>query len=182
MLWSSWRHFAWEPTLTPTAPPWSRISIPGRSSPAKASGISKTASRLHADQVRRLACDGRVQPLIENGSTRPFGIGRASRKVPDWLLRHIKERDGGCRFPGCTHDRWLHAHHIRHWANGGATDSENLVMLCGFHHRLVHDGGWVMIAHDNRTLEFIRPDGRALDAGPPPLRAEIRTRFFASDP
>ena len=134
---------------------------------------------LHADQVRRLACDGRVQPLVENGSTRPFGIGRASRKVPDWLLRHIKERDGGCRFPGCTHDRWLHAHHIRHWANGGATDSENLVMLCGFHHRLVHDGGWVMVAHDNRTLEFIRPDGRSLDAGPPPLRPEIRDRFFA---
>ncbi|MEX0874864.1 MAG: DUF222 domain-containing protein [Actinomycetota bacterium] len=135
---------------------------------------------LHAEQVRRLACDGRLQPLVENGGRRPFGVGRASRKLPVWLLRHVKDRDGGCRFPGCTYDRWLHAHHIRHWASGGPTDSENLVMLCGYHHRLVHDGGWVMKAHDDRTLEFIRPDGRALDPGPLALRAEIRTRFFGN--
>jgi hypothetical protein len=74
----------------------------------------------------------------------------------------------------------LHAHHIKHWASGGPTDSDNLVMLCGYHHRLVHDGGWVMTAHDDKTLEFIRPNGRPLVPGPLALRPEIRTRFFGS--
>jgi hypothetical protein len=76
------------------------------------------------ETVRRLGCDGRVQLLVKRDGE-SFGVGRASRKLPAWLLRHIKERDGGCRFPGCTHYRWLHAHHIRHWASGGATDSDN---------------------------------------------------------
>jgi hypothetical protein len=137
---------------------------------------------LHAETVRRLACNGRMQLMIDRPGAEPFGVGRASRKLPAWLLRHVKDRDGGCRFPGCTHYRWLHAHHIRHWARGGPTDSDNLVMLCGYHHRLVHDAGWKMNANDDGTLEFVRPDGRPLEARPTALRPEIRERFLGPAP
>jgi hypothetical protein len=132
-----------------------------------------------AETVRRLGCDGRVQLFVKRDGE-SLGVGRASRKLPAWLLRHIKERDGGCRFPGCTHYRWLHAHHIRHWASGGTTDDDNLVMLCGYHHRLVHDDDWKMVANADGTLDFIRPDGHTLEAQPPPLRPEIRERFLGS--
>ena len=136
---------------------------------------------LHPDTVRRLGCDGRIQLLVKRDGE-ALGVGRASRKLPGWLLRHIKERDGGCRFPGCTHYRWLHAHHIRHWASGGPTDADNLVMLCGYHHRLVHDGDWQMVPKPDGTLEFIRPDGVPVATRPPGLRPEIRERFFGPGP
>jgi hypothetical protein len=137
---------------------------------------------LHADTVRRLGCDGRVQLLVERNDGEPLGVGRASRKLPAWLLRHIKERDGGCRFPGCTNYRWLHAHHIRHWASGGPTDASNLVLLCSYHHRLVHDNGWKMDAKPDGALDFIRPDGSVFDARPPTLRPDIRERFLGPAP
>jgi hypothetical protein len=55
-------------------------------------------------------------------------------------------------------------------------------MLCGYHHRLIHDDGWRMIAAADGTLTFIRPDGHELESQPPSLRPEIRERFFGSGP
>jgi hypothetical protein len=58
------------------------------------------------------------------------------------MRRALVARDGGCRFPGCTHTKFVDGHHIRHWANGGETSLDNLVLLCRRHHRLVHEGGF----------------------------------------
>lgn len=66
-------------------------------------------------------------------------------------LSVVQQRDRGCRFPGCGASRHLHVHHVEHWADGGRTDLDNLVALCGFHHRFVHQHGW--------TIE-VRADGR----------------------
>jgi hypothetical protein len=68
-------------------------------------------------------------------------VGRRSRTVPPALRRALEARDQGCRFPGCGL-RFTDAHHVRHWAEGGETKLENLVLLCRHHHRLVHEGGW----------------------------------------
>jgi hypothetical protein len=68
--------------------------------------------RLAPECVRRLACDGRIEWVLESGG-RPVGIGRRGRAVPGQLLRVLRHRDGGaCRFPGCERKRWLHAHHL----------------------------------------------------------------------
>ena len=89
---------------------------------------------------RRLACESSLVPLLEReGSALP--VGRKTRAVPPTLRRAVQACDGGCRFPGCEHRRFLDAHHIRHWAHGGETSKENLIMLCRHHHRLVHEGG-----------------------------------------
>jgi hypothetical protein len=81
--------------------------------------------------------------------------------VPDQLLRVLRHRDGAaCRFPGCQHRRWLHAHHLVHWAEGGATDLDNLVLLCHAHHRLIHEGGWRTSGHPATDLRFHDPGGR----------------------
>ena len=81
-------------------------------------------------------------------------------------------------FPGCGRTRWVHAHHLVHWADGGPTDADNLALLCGFHHRVVHQPGWEVEGRPGR-LRFIRPDGRAVKTGRPALREEVRARFGA---
>ncbi|MGZ5385196.1 MAG: HNH endonuclease signature motif containing protein [Acidimicrobiia bacterium] len=64
-----------------------------------------------------------------------------------------------------------------HWVNGGSTDLDNLVSLCGYHHRLVHDGGWKIQGDPNGELIFIRPDGRPYQPRPQPIRREVRQRL-----
>jgi hypothetical protein len=73
--------------------------------------------------------------------------------------RLLELRDRGCAFPGCDRPPgWCHAHHVTTWSKGGATTLANGVLLCGYHHRLIHHGGWqVQIARDGLP-EFIPPD------------------------
>jgi len=136
-----------------------------------AAGLCETEGgvRLHGEAVRRLACDGRIEWVLEREG-RPVGIGRQGRAVPGWLSRLLRHRDRGCRFPGCERTSWLKAHHLWHWAQGGPTDLENLVLLCHAHHRLLHEGGWRTSGHPGRALRFHRPGGSALR----PLSASIR--------
>lgn len=152
---------------------------------------------LAPETVRRLACDASVVRIVERDG-RPLTVGRRARTIPAALRRALRARDRACRFPGCNHDRFLHAHHVRHWARGGATDISNLVMLCSHHHRLVHEGGYTVELCDARpgagirdrhpprrrgrrraktdllgpALRFRRPDGTMIpdQGGPGPLR------------
>ncbi len=118
--------------------------------------------RLSSDAIRRIACDARMEWVIESGG-RPVGIGRRGRNIPPWLLRLLQHRDQGeCRFPGCARRRWLKAHHLVHWADGGGTDLDNLVLLCHAHHRLIHEGGWRTSGHPAHQLRFHDPGGRPL--------------------
>lgn len=128
-----------------------------------------------AETVRRLFCDGRLQTIVHDADGHPIGVGNISRIVPHYLRRALLARDGGCAWPGCTSDRWLHAHHVIHVAHGGRTDEDNLLMLCGHHHRRVHEGGWRMRGKPGRDLRIFRPDGRELGAGPVPIRPKSRS-------
>ena len=74
-------------------------------------------------------------------------------------MRALRSRDGGCRFPGCTRTRFTEGHHLKHWADGGETRLGNLVTLCRFHHRLVHEGGFGLRVTDDGVFVFTRPDG-----------------------
>jgi hypothetical protein len=95
---------------------------------------------IAAETARRLACDASVVAIIENEDGEPLSVGRRTRTISSPLRRFLNARDRGCRFPGCTNTRWVDAHHIHHWANGGETKPSNLVSLCRFHHRAVHEG------------------------------------------
>ena len=96
---------------------------------------------LAAETVRRIACDASLVPIVEDEDGNPLNIGRKTRSISAPMRRALNSRDRGCRFPGCTHTRYVDAHHIHHWADGGETSTENLVSLCRFHHRKVHEGG-----------------------------------------
>jgi len=80
-----------------------------------------------------------------------------------WQLRKaLEHRDGGCTFPGCTEHRYVDAHHIHHWADGGETSLDNLALLCKTHHRLVHEEGFGCERLASGELEFRLPDGDVL--------------------
>ena len=115
---------------------------------------------LAVDSVRRLCCDGAIVKLVETAAGEPLDLGRKTRTIPPALRRALQARDGGCRFPGCDRSRFTEGHHVRHWADGGETKLANLVTLCGFHHRLVHEGGFgLSVTDDGGVLVFTRPDG-----------------------
>lgn len=97
------------------------------------------------------------------------------------LLRALEARDGGCRFPGCENRRFLDAHHVRHWIDGGATSLENTALLCRRHHRFVHEHGFA-IERRGDTWVFRDPDGAIVPAtwDRPPVAPGALERFRAA--
>ena len=97
---------------------------------------------VSAETSKRIQCDCCKTEIEEDESGEPLNIGRRSRTIPPAMRRALRARDGGCRFPGCTKHKFVDGHHIRHWSDGGETSLDNLVLLCRFHHHLVHEGGY----------------------------------------
>jgi len=107
--------------------------------------------------LERMACDCTMSRVLLADSM-VIDVGRATRAVSPPTLRALRVRDKGCRFPGC--DRkvdWTNPHHIIFWARGGPGKLPNLVLLCYYHHRLVHEGGWQVIK-SGREFRFLPPD------------------------
>ena len=107
--------------------------------------------------AERLACDCTMSRVLLAGSM-VIDVGRATRTVSAPTMRALRVRDRGCRFPGCDRQvNWSSPHHIIFWARGGSSKLANLLMLCFFHHRLVHEGGWQVIKV-GREFQFLPPD------------------------
>jgi Domain of unknown function (DUF222) len=119
---------------------------------------------LAVETVRRMACDASIVRVLENELGEPLNIGRKTRSIPPAIRRALNARDRGCRFPGCANTRYVDAHHVHHWAQGGETKLSNLVQLCRFHHRQVHEGRVVIQHLDDGALRFLRPDGESFDS------------------
>jgi hypothetical protein len=119
---------------------------------------------LAGETARRLACDASLIAVIENEQGEPLNVGRKTRTIPPAIRRALNSRDRGCRFPGCTHVRYVDGHHVHHWAQGGETKLSNLVTLCRFHHRQVHEGQVVVQILDDGAFRFVRPDGNTFDS------------------
>jgi hypothetical protein len=91
--------------------------------------------------VRRLACDAGVIPMVLGSDGEALDIGRATRAIPPSLRRALDRRDGGCSWRGCDlPPSWCDGHHIVHWADGGSTSLDNLILLCRRHHTAIHEG------------------------------------------
>lgn len=119
---------------------------------------------LSAETVRRLACDASLVTVIESEEGEPLSVGRKTRAISPALRRALNARDRGCRFPGCPNARYVDAHHIRHWAHGGETKPSNLVSLCRFHHRQVHEGRVVIDVLNDGGLRFRKPTGESFES------------------
>ena len=121
-------------------------------------GTLDTGGRLTPEQVRRLACDAQVIPAVLGGDGQVLDLGRTRRLITGPLRRALELRDRGCAFPGCDRPpRWCHGHHIRAWVDGGSTNLDNSVLLCGHHHRIIHRGEWIVRLAADGLPEFIPP-------------------------
>ena len=126
---------------------------------------------VSAETARRLACDAAKVEMQHGPEDEILDVGRRTRTISPALRRALASRDGHCRFPGCRNRR-TDAHHVEHWADGGETVLENLVLLCRRHHRAVHEEGFRITLDAAGEVAFSRPDGRPFpQAAPPPLWA-----------
>lgn len=122
---------------------------------------------ISPETARRLGCDAELVAQVERDGV-PVSVGRTRRTVPPALRRLLEARDDEtCCFPGCERRRHLQAHHRRHWAHGGETSLENLVLLCFRHHRLVHEGGYTVEDDSQGRLRFRNRHGIVAPIAPP---------------
>jgi hypothetical protein len=118
--------------------------------------------------LQRLLCNARVQAVVEHPDGSVQGVGRPAREPAAWMMRQLRHRDACCRFPGCDSRRFTQAHHIEWRSRGGATELDNLVLICSFHHKLVHEHGWRIERDPTGEFTWVRPSGVRYHAGPGP--------------
>jgi hypothetical protein len=137
------------------------------------------------DAIRRyLTCNGTLTPVfLKNGL--PVSVGRTQYVVPARTRTVIEHRDHGvCRVPGCDATLGLEVHHLIHWEHGGRTDTDNLLLVCGKHHRMHHRGRLDITGNADQPdgLEFRNQHGRIITpsgatpnppTGPPPKPAAV---------
>lgn len=145
----------------PAEPPDARSPTTG---PLAIDRASVADTPLSPKATRRLACDASIITLTEADGV-PLSVGRKTRSIPPAIRRALSARDRCCAFPGCEQERFVDAHHLVHWADGGETSLDNLVLLCRRHHRLVHEGG-VRIEGRAAAPRFRRRDGTPIEPAP----------------
>ena len=144
--------------------------------PAKLSGTARTPVWFTPEAAKRMACDASVRRLLLDARGIPLDLGRESRVFASPQRRALAARDQGCRFPGCGRPAaHTDGHHLVPWAQGGVTDLSNGLLLCRFHHRQVHEGGWRITPAStdngaNELLTFVGPGGQRLDSPVPTAR------------
>ncbi len=140
-------------------------------------------SDLPVESVRRITRDSDVVEVSKDAGGNVLNLGRKHRVVSPQLKRALLARDQHCRFPGCTHEHHLAAHHVMHWADGGRTDLDNVMLICDRHHRLLHEGGYTI--HSNHVGEwyFRHGNGKVISASPvlKPLDYDASRDAFADD-
>lgn len=139
---------------------------------------------LAAETARRLACDAGITLVVEDEDGHPLDVGRRTRTVPPALRRALQVRSVCCDFPGCAVPaKYCDAHHITHWVDGGPTNLGNLANACGYHHWLVHEGGYTCERLPDGSLRYRRPDGSVIPPEPGPVGLagpDIRARNHAA--
>jgi len=128
---------------------------------------------IPAGALRRLCCDAEVIPVVLGTRSEVLDVGRLRRLVTAAIWKALVARDQRCRFPGCRRPPLMcHAHHVVHWVDGGPTSLDNLLLLCGHHHRLVHSGPWRVQLDTAGEAVFHPPPGttreRLISPRPPP--------------
>ncbi len=139
--------------------------------------------RLAPETVRRLGCDASTVLLIRRKDGTLLTATNKTQSIPRRVRRMLRARDQGCRFPGCGERTFVDAHHIHHRAHGGSNELENLVELCWFHHRLVHEGGWKFRFDGDGRVVVTNPAGNVIPSLPrsawPPAGSNASTAGVA---
>ena len=147
------------------------LAIPG------AAAITETGTALGAADLRRLACDTRIIPVVMGGAGEVLDVGRATRTIPPAIRSALIARDQRCVWPGCDRAP-IHCdgHHIEHWVDNGPTCIANLALLCHCHHQRLHEYNLELHPPDGPA-----PPGEGWTVTPAPPRPDSRPRTPAAD-
>jgi len=135
-------------------------SQPGQSALEGGIGVS-------AETSRRIACDASIVEMKHDEKGNVLDVGRKKRTIPPAIRRALDARDPTCVWPGC-HCKYVQGHHIKFWAEGGATKLNNLCNLCHYHHHLVHDGDYRVEMLADGKFRFTHPRGWVIQEVPTP--------------
>jgi hypothetical protein len=114
------------------------------------------AGRVAPATLARLACSGSLRRVLTGPTGAVLDLGRARRYATPAQRKALAVRDRGCLIPGCPVPATdCDIHHPQAWSDNGATDLENLVLLCSRHHTETHDGVWQIVTANG--LPWIRP-------------------------
>ena len=119
---------------------------------------------VSAETARRMACDAATVTMHHGPGGEILDVGRRTRTISPALRRALAARDRQCRFPGCGNVR-CDVHHLEHWADGGRTALDNLVLLCRRHHRAVHEEGFRVTLDAAGDARFLGPNGPPAGGG-----------------
>jgi len=126
--------------------------------PGAPAGGLEHAGPIPAATVQRLACDAGITRVLLDAKQAPLDVSRERRLPGVSTRRALQARDRGCVWPGCERPvSWTSAHHIVHWAHGGKTELNNLVLICHRHHWMVHEGGWQLARTQDGTVIKLPP-------------------------
>jgi hypothetical protein len=121
--------------------------------PAEVEGTLPVSTRT----LERIVCDSTISRVLLADSM-VIDVGKATRTISGPTRRALRIRDQHCRWPGCDRPiNWTNPHHIEFVSRGGMTRLSNLVSVCWFHHRLVHEGGWQVVKAGSE-FRFIPPE------------------------
>jgi Domain of unknown function (DUF222)/HNH endonuclease len=167
-----------DPAASPPADPAASVGDVSAETPGscpRPPGHPADPARCHVEDgpaisvstAQMIVCSSSLSWMLHDSAGKLLDLGRRRRRPNAALRRAARERDTcRCRFPGCE-SRRVDLHHIQYWSNGGRTKLDNLVSLCKYHHRLVHERGYLIAAARDGTFAFYRPDGTAVAASPP---------------
>ncbi len=119
---------------------------------------------LPVETVRRLFCDASTVALIRRESGETLTVSKRTSSLPRSARRAARFRDKGCRFPNCGERVFVDVHHIHHQSRGGGHEHVNIIELCWFHHRLVHEGGWTVRFLEHDEVVAITPTGNVISS------------------
>lgn len=125
---------------------------------------------ISSHTARRLVCDAGIAPLIYKVDAQVESEGM-TRSIPRQMRRAVLARDGGCRWPACTQRRYVELHHVVFWSRGGRTSPGNLVTICRFHHRLVHEAGYRLEMSGSGQMRVFTPLGAEVPVVAPVKKA-----------
>jgi hypothetical protein len=133
---------------------------------------------LPARTTEWLSCDSELHRIVMSGRSTVLDYGSAVRTISQALWAALVVRDRHCRHPGCDRPPpWCDAHHVVHFAKGGPTRLDNLVLGCSRHHHLWHDQGWQLSLARDGTLTLVSPMGLVLTSSPSAIELVSATLF-----
>ena len=155
------------PTATAAAMTGDPLTASGIHAPPEPPRLS-WGGPIEPATAQRLACDSVLYRILYDPlSGQPLDVGREHRTAPPAIRRALHARDHGCRWPGCDSPvPWCDAHHLVPWSQGGATSIDSMLLLCRYHHTLVHEGQWHLAYHAvTGEVCITRPDGGPYELG-----------------